>query len=1274
VKHLIDPQCLGRRAAHAMLVVLGFVASAAFATPGVDKSVMASARVQESPPKIILSWPTLSDSTQIEISRKARDATSWGSVRATLSGWATTYEDRGVSTGSAYEYKIRKVGTTDAYGYVYAGIQVPLVDERGKIVLVVDDTYAADLAAELGQLERDLAGDGWTVLRHDVDRSESVTNVKALVKAEYDADPTGVKAVYLFGHVPVAYSGQIAPDGHTTHVGAWPADVYYGDMNGVWTDTTKNWTDNADHLDNVPGDGKFDQSSLPSDVELMVGRVDTAEMPAFALSEKELLRQYLTKAHAFRHRALTAPLRGLVDDNFTGYPEGFSQTGWRSFSAFFGASNVTAGTWSDLRDNAYLWGYGCGGGTYSGASGIGTTGDYAYYTYRAVFQILFGSMFGDWDVHHANNFLRAPLCGPDYGLVCFWAGRPTWYLHHMALGEPVGHDARLTQNNDGLYLPDSSSERRIHVALMGDPTLRLRYVAPCSELAATAEVHGGSVTSVSLAWPIPPDDVAGYHVYRGVAGSGPFTRLTGALLTTNFYSDATMPTGTVVYMVRPVALLEVPGGSYYDAAQGVTDEIFVEEPVTGPSVPTGLTAAAVGTSRIDLAWGASQDAESGIREYRVYRGGVLAVSTVATNYSDAGLPDATTFSYEVSAVNGCTVESARSAPAQATTATDTDPPTLVDVSALGTRVAVRVAFSEPVELASATNTANYEVDHGITVSGATLESDLRTVQLAVIPLASCTSYTLTVNNVRDRATTPNTIAADSTAGFVVDLTLTAYNDLNGTQGTNITFYGMGQDGLLVDYTAGWTSDVHLAVAGSATAVDLQGALSQAGTEGYHVFAGVLDAGDVLSYGTTTNTFTGLDPELRYELVVFGNRDEHAYTNRTSVFTLFDADAFYNESSIGAQIGTTVAANDTTTIGTGYNTEAGYVARFTRIDPGTNGTIRLVVGGTHGYVNALRLRGVARDVAAESVAVYRSTTWRYLRGTREASVPVTDWRTFAAFDDAGWTDGAAPFGYGDGPYGTELDDMQTNYACVFLRRPFLVSQPAMVQTLRLWANYDDAFLMWINGQEVARVNMGGTPGSLVPYDALALSQGEPLQWSNTLSAAAMPLLVPGTNLLAIQAFNGNLDSSDLTLDAELVLVEAAAAADDQDADGIADSWEALRGIAAAGPAADSDGDGARDLDEYIAGTDPTNAASVFELWVSHSNSQAVVSVDAPRADGTGYEGRERHLAIEVRSQLTGDLWQGVPGYTNLLGTNQLIECVVSPEGDQPQFYRVRVWLE
>src|SRR5438552_6534274 len=242
-----------------------------------EYSVQASATVQASPAQITLVWPqdTYMLPNSYTVYRKAPTATSWGSGTL-LPGSATSYTDSNVIIGTPYEYQIVKsTSQYTGYGYVYAGITIPATENRGKVLLVVENTYAANLTNELTRLQQDLVGDGWAVMRLEVGRNDSVVSVKNQIKAQYNADPNNVKAVFLLGHVPVPYSGDIIPDGHyPDHQGAWPCDGYYGDMDGIWTDTSVNDTAASEPRNrNVPGDGKFDQSTFPAPLKLMVGRV-----------------------------------------------------------------------------------------------------------------------------------------------------------------------------------------------------------------------------------------------------------------------------------------------------------------------------------------------------------------------------------------------------------------------------------------------------------------------------------------------------------------------------------------------------------------------------------------------------------------------------------------------------------------------------------------------------------------------------------------------------------------------------------------------------------------------------------------------------------------------------------------------------------------------------------------------------------------------------------------------------------------------------------------
>ncbi len=537
----------------------------AIAQTAQQRAVRVTATVSVSPPSITLAWPADATATGYTVAKRILGAPTWGTAQTVPGGAAATgYSDSLVVPGTRYEYRVDKNGSPFGIGIVASGIESPAIHDRGKLLLVVDATKAAGLGSRLDRLIRDLTGDGWRVVRIDVLPTQTAASVKALLAAERAADPANVRAVFLLGRVPVPYSGQIAPDGHVPDdLGAWAADVYYGEFDGPWTDTSVNVT-GASRIENrnIPGDGKFDQSAVPSDVDLWVGRVDFANMTTFAASELTLLQNYLDKNHDYRHKVIAPAEQAVIDDNF-GYfgGEAFSASGWRNFSSLLGPANVTAADYFTTLNTplgpGYQWSYGCGGGSYQSAGGIGTTTDFTTSANRNIFTILFGSYFGDWD--SANNFLRAPLCS-GWTLTSCWAGRPHWSFHMMGMGDPIGAAARYSQNDTTV---GGVGTRGIHIALMGDPTLRQHVLAPPTSLTATAV---GPLASLS--WTASTDSVDGYHVYRAISAAGPFVRLTTAPEVGTTYLDATTPTLTAHYMVRATKLHTSASGTYWNLSQG----------------------------------------------------------------------------------------------------------------------------------------------------------------------------------------------------------------------------------------------------------------------------------------------------------------------------------------------------------------------------------------------------------------------------------------------------------------------------------------------------------------------------------------------------------------------------------------------------------------------------------------------------------------------------------------------------------------------------------
>jgi hypothetical protein len=82
------------------------------------------------------------------------------------------------------------------------------------------------------------------------------------------------------------------------------------------------------------------------------------------------------------------------------------------------------------------------------------------------------------------------------------------------------------------------------------------------------------------------------------------------------------------------------------------------------------------------------------------------------------------------------------------------------------------------------------------------------------------------------------------------------------------------------------------------------------------------------------------------------------------------------------------------------------------------------------------------------------------------------------------------------------------------------------------------------------------------------------------------------------------------------VTAAPLAGDADGNGLPDDWEILHfGAVGVDPSADADGDGASNRSEYIAGTDPRDASSVFRSENWRDGSQMILRV--PTVTGRRY---------------------------------------------------------
>jgi hypothetical protein len=557
-----------------------------------DAVVPITVTTDNATPAIHLTWTLPAGLTNVMLRKKALQDNTWTSV-AGGGPSATFYNDTDISIGTAYEYHVKQtVNGIDRNGYVYAGIDLPPVTaSRGKLIFVVDTALIEPLEQELLQWERDLLGDGWQVIRYVSDpASETVTSLKAAIKAIYLEDSAQVKAAFLLGNLPVPYSGNICPDGHPDHCGAWPTDYYYADMDdNSWTDMFINTvvaSRPANH--NIPGDGKFDQSNFPTTPEIVVGRVDFGNLQDWEVSQTELYRRYFQKNHAFRTGQYVAEQKTLVDDNFGFFSgEAFARNGWQNGYALTGTATVEAADFFENTDTTnYLIGYGCGGGWYQGAGGVGSSDNFKTDSVNIVFSMIFGSYHGDWDYEN-NPFLFSALASKGSILTTTWAGRPNWYFHHTGLGEPMSTSIRRTWQNafSSLY-PGNYGNGQVHESFLGDPTLRLHVLPPVTSVSVAQECGIGTY----LSWPASTTATVGYMVYRSNGDQMDYQPLSPEPIGNNFYLDTfdfgTGYTQAYHYMVKAVALQTTPTGSYYNQSVGVITNDGIQAPPLAADIVT----------------------------------------------------------------------------------------------------------------------------------------------------------------------------------------------------------------------------------------------------------------------------------------------------------------------------------------------------------------------------------------------------------------------------------------------------------------------------------------------------------------------------------------------------------------------------------------------------------------------------------------------------------------------------------------------------------------
>jgi hypothetical protein len=476
-----------------------------------------------------------------------------------------SWADTAVNSDENWEYMVSQgIGSNAAKGFITVAVHKESDDYKGIVALVIDNTIEAEITTELNQFKLDLIGDGWDVVSTSVGRTDSVVDVR-----NYLQNVEEIEAAILIGHVPVPYSGNINPDGHTDHKGAWPADTYYGDLDGVWTDdfVENNMASREDNHNSI-GDGKFDQSEIPSEIDIQVGRIDMHSLFDFNESEVELLKRYFQKNHQWRMNQIEIETEVVIEDGFGMYaPEAI--TAWL-LAPVVGIDSLYEDDFlATVTTSSPLFAYGSGAGSYTRASNIINTSHLSSEQINGVFLMLFGSYFGDWDSE--DNLLRSAIASDGNVLASFWAGRPTHQLYWMGTGYSIGYAVRKSQNAKESVGVSGHGLQGVHTALLGDPTLHA-FPSPATESLSAASID--EFGTVQLIWS-EVDDASGYFIYNATSQFGPYTRVTSTPIE-NTETTVNSEQGEQWWMVRSVHNRTTPSGQFTTFGQGQFVSLLVE--------------------------------------------------------------------------------------------------------------------------------------------------------------------------------------------------------------------------------------------------------------------------------------------------------------------------------------------------------------------------------------------------------------------------------------------------------------------------------------------------------------------------------------------------------------------------------------------------------------------------------------------------------------------------------------------------------------------------
>jgi hypothetical protein len=205
------------------------------------------------------------------------------------------------------------------------------------------------------------------------------------------------------------------------------------------------------------------------------------------------------------------------------------------------------------------------------------------------------------------------------------------------------------------------------------------------------------------------------------------------------------------------------------------------------------------------------------------------------------------------------------------------------------------------------------------------------------------------------------------------------------------------------------------------------------------------------------------------------------------------------------------------------------------------------GRTYDFLDWSDQGGVAQDIevpatnltltvtyVTPTILVSTNSDWHYLV---TSVAPSNSWAK-AGFDDSHWPSGPAPLGYGVPALGTLIGfggDPTNRNLTTYFRHAFTIADPTVFGALLVRLNRADGAIVYLNGTEVFRSNMGG---GILSAATDAWKPAPPPAGAIPFFGTNIPpaLLAAGTNIIAVEVHKNLPNTPYLDFDLELRATE------------------------------------------------------------------------------------------------------------------------------------------